>query len=341
MQKKYDIIIIGAGPGGLGAAKELALNGKSVLVLEQNKVIGPKVCAGGLTLKDFKLGLSPGIVSKKFNSMTIKTSYGSRRVKSDKVFIATVSRNKLGQYMAKEAKNAGAQIITDTKVTKIDKKYVITNSGQKYYFNYLIGADGSNSKVRRYLGIETEKIVIALQYKVKKIYTDIEIFLDAKNFGIGYAWIFPHQKFTSIGCGLDPKFSISAKELQISFKKWLAKNMIVYDDSEYEASIINYDYRGHHFDNFFLVGDAAGISSGLTGEGIYSAIKSGVEVAKKIIDPKYDEVGIKEILKTKKRHERYAQIFSQNRFLLELKYLYVGLMLRAKKFDHRVIHLSG
>ena len=47
ISKKYDVVIIGAGPAGLAAARYLAENKKSVLVLEKNKVIGPKVCGGG------------------------------------------------------------------------------------------------------------------------------------------------------------------------------------------------------------------------------------------------------------------------------------------------------
>lgn len=35
--EKYDIVIVGAGPGGLQAAKVLAENDKKVLVLEKNK----------------------------------------------------------------------------------------------------------------------------------------------------------------------------------------------------------------------------------------------------------------------------------------------------------------
>ena len=40
MQKKYDVIVIGAGIGGLTAAAILSRNGKKVLVLEKNPVAG-------------------------------------------------------------------------------------------------------------------------------------------------------------------------------------------------------------------------------------------------------------------------------------------------------------
>jgi geranylgeranyl reductase len=49
MTNEYDVIIIGAGPGGLECARQFRNTGLSVLLIEKNKTIGPKVCAGGLT----------------------------------------------------------------------------------------------------------------------------------------------------------------------------------------------------------------------------------------------------------------------------------------------------
>ena len=65
----------------------------------------------------------------------------------------------------------------------------------------------------------------------------------------------------------------------------------------FESAPINYDYRGMEFGKIFLVGDAGGFTFPLTGEGIYSAITTGEEVARKIIAPEYDIPKIKNILK--------------------------------------------
>ena len=51
MKDKYDVIIVGAGPAGLSCAETLSKSGKSVLVLEKNYKVGPKICAGALTMK--------------------------------------------------------------------------------------------------------------------------------------------------------------------------------------------------------------------------------------------------------------------------------------------------
>ena len=68
---KYDVVIIGAGPAGLSAAKVLAQNNKKVIVFEKNSVIGPKVCGGGITAKDYSLGIPKNLASHFFNEVIL------------------------------------------------------------------------------------------------------------------------------------------------------------------------------------------------------------------------------------------------------------------------------
>jgi flavin-dependent dehydrogenase len=49
--ESYDVVIVGAGPGGLACARALAGSGKRVLVLEKAASLGKKICAGELTAK--------------------------------------------------------------------------------------------------------------------------------------------------------------------------------------------------------------------------------------------------------------------------------------------------
>lgn len=59
------------------------------------------------------------------------------------------------------------KIKTNVLVKKINKNNIITENGEKYFFKYLIGADGSTSLVRRYLNLDF-KIYIGLQYIIPK-----------------------------------------------------------------------------------------------------------------------------------------------------------------------------
>ena len=342
--KNYDVVIIGAGPAGLMAAKYLAEQNKKVIVVEKNKKIGPKVCAGGLTIKDFDLGIDKNLVEFFYSKVKINFPGSEEYIEDDEPFIATVDREKLGKSMTKEAKKAGAKIVKNTEIIKIDDKSVFSKK-QKFDFKHLIGADGSGSLLRKELGLGKKDRLVAFHYKVPGSFKEMEIFFDEKLFGSGYAWIFPHKNFTSIGCCEDPNRLVGSKELQKNFKKWTSsqpklKNVDL-NKSEYESWFINYDYQGHEFGNKYLVGDAAGFASGLTGEGMYFAMLSGLDVAKKIVDAKYKQEGIKEILKIKKKHETLLDALSINKKFTKIDYETISLIVKSRLFDKLLIKNFG
>jgi len=135
----------------------------------------------------------------------------------------------------------------------------------------------------------------------------MEICFDTDLFGSGYAWIFPHKGYDAIGCGQEAG-GAKRISLQKGFDKWLAQRKIEIGDAELQGWTISFDYRGFQFGNVFLAGDAGGFASGLTGEGMYFALISGRDVARKIIDPNYKCKGIAQILKIKRYHEKTLAI---------------------------------
>lgn len=294
--KKYEVVIVGAGPAGLRCAEILGNAGKTVLFLEKNKEIGPKVCAGGITRKCFRfLNLPPEIIEGKFTKIIFRTAKNKSTLKFGEDFMYTLSRKNLGKWQLKRLNSDLVTVRTSSLVTRIEKNFVTLNDSEKIGYDYLVGADGSNSIVRRYLGIRTELLGLAFQYVIPKKYPDLEIFFDSKLFNAWYSWIFPYCDSTSVGFGYYPKV-IPASVANKNFATWLKKEGIDVSQSKLQVHPINCDYCGHCFGNIFLVGDAAGLVSGFTGEGIYQALLSGEEVAKKIINPKYPCRGIKEIL---------------------------------------------
>ena len=333
-----EVVIIGASPSGLTCGKYLAMHDKEVLILEKNTVIGPKVCAGGLTSKDIAFGIPETLIEEKFSRNIVHTPHYNTLIKSKNPLVYTVSRHALGQWQAKQAVKAGAEIITEANVTKIQERELLLADGSKIGYEFLVGADGSNSILRRYLGLGSEKLIMAMQYIVPERYDDMEWFLHDKYFGCGYGWIFPHGKYTSIGCGADMK-SLSTKQLRENFEKWLKALHIEVKNSRFEAHIINYDYKGSRFGNKFLVGDAGGFTSGLTGEGIYSAMLSGQEIAKLIIDKDSHSENLKKLLNLKKRDERLLDIIKRAGIFRNLHFDLLGLLLKNKSFAERVVRL--
>ena len=106
------------------------------------------------------------------------------------------------------------------------------------------------------------------------------------------------------------------------------------------AALINCDYRGFHFGSIFLVGDAAGLASGLTGEGIYPAIVSGRAVARKIIDPAYPALEIDSMVRKQRLHHRVVRLAASNRLVCALLMEWLVLLLRMKILDFHALEMA-
>ena len=102
------------------------------------------------------------------------------------------------------------------------------------------------------------------------------------------------------------------------------------DEVSAQAELINFDHRGCHFDRIWLVGDAAGLASGLTGEGIHPAFVSGEAVAKKIIDPSHPATEIARLVAKQRRHQRLVSLAAGKGALCTLLMEGLVLLLRLR-----------
>jgi len=336
-----EIVIVGAGPAGLSAAKYLAEADKDVLVLEKNKKPGMKICAAGITSMCFDLGIPESILERKFKNMLFNFAGIKIKARNSKAsdlgyMIYTTKRTKLGSWQAKLAKKAGAKIKYNANVTAIGKNFVKIGK-KKIPFKYLIGADGSNSIVRKYLRLKSENMAIAMEYLIKGKFKDLEV-ISGGLFNNFPAWLFPYKKTATVGSGYYP--GESAESVKNNLDK-LCKKRGYKIISKLMVAPINYSYKGIEFGNKFLAGDAAGLAFDLTGEGISAAIISGQEVAKKILDPKYNFPKIKELLKIKKRQKRLRELIRKKPVLLKINSLLMPLWIRIPGFKLKFFRALG
>lgn len=304
---RYDVVIVGAGLAGLKAAEILAKGKKKALVLEKNNDFCIKPCAAGILRYDLRL-IPENVLEKKFKKVYLvyeNKKYGFKGTK--KPLIMTMDKKRLCSIIAESALKNGAKILKNCEVTKVADNFVMANN-KKYFYKYILGADGPNSVVRKYLGLKTKKLHFTLQYLTNKKFKDLEAHLNFRNNGLSYHWIFPHKGYTSVGSG-----STDPKNLKEKFYDFCRKINVKVDSSKLKGAIINFDYQGYCFGNKFLIGDAAGFASGLTGQGIYFALKSAEDVANLILDEKYEPQGIKEILKMKEKQEILLKILERSK----------------------------
>ena len=283
--KTFDIVIIGGGPAGAGAAKKLKDSGLSYCVIEKYIYPRKKLCAGGLTNKSTKaikqLGLDTGCVQKRgFDAVTFATKNCKKEVSlNDPLFM--VDRIEFDAEMMKQSVSDEhlfqGETVTDL---RLDENLLITDKDE-YKFRYIIFADGVNGYSGRLISGREFGFAVECNSPVifDKTVVDFEATKD------GYGWIFPKVEHTTIGLGGNGKHSKDyveqlmrfANKYDLEIKKADIKGfrLPVFSEEVYKKSVID--------EKAILVGDAGGMVDCITGEGICYALLSGMYAAEAII----------------------------------------------------------
>lgn len=308
-------LIVGAGPAGLRAAQVLAEAGREVLVLEKRPDIGPKTCAGGLTLKTMnrleRLGLPRDVPLRSVGHVAFT---GHRAVALDQklTVVYTLPRRQLGQYQLTWCRNAGAEVCAGVAVREIDVAgRTVGCDGRRIRWHHLIGADGADSGVRRALGLPSPREYFAAEYNIPAMRLEpLRVECDPGALRNGYFWVFPHTAYTSIGA-VAPKHLVPPSTLRRYLDGRLAALGVSSAGAPFEGATLEVEFRGFHFPGqVHLAGDAAGVPSSLTAEGIYAALITGEDVARSILDPSYPIPDTSSWLRAKRRHDRLARFMS-------------------------------
>jgi flavin-dependent dehydrogenase len=302
-----EVLIVGAGPAGLRAAQVLAAAGRDVLVAEKHAEIGPKTCAGGLTRKSVDLLRPLGLPEHAGLERVGQVAFDGHCVvlHPERTVVRTLPRRELGRYQLSWARAAGAEVRPATAVAELDLSARTARvGGEIVRWQHLIGADGSDSAVRRALGLPFPRDCFAAEYNVAGIQLEpLRVEVDPDLAG-GYFWVFPHCDYTSIGA-VASKRMVRPAVLRRYLERRIANLGVDVEGTPFEGATLEVEFRGLHFPgNVHLAGDAAGVASSLTAEGIYAALLTGEEVARTILTPGYRADRTRGWLGVKRRHDR-------------------------------------
>jgi geranylgeranyl reductase len=305
-------LIVGAGPAGLRAGQVLAEAGREALVVEKHAEIGPKTCAGGLTPKAMVLLRRLGLPEGAGLSRTGHVAFGARppiMLDPERTIVVTISRGELGRYQAAWTRAAGAEVRAACTVRELDLQRRSAVLGEtRVSWRQLVGADGADSAVRRALRLPSPRLCFAAEYNLRGVRLDpLRVECDPA-LGGGYFWVFPHRDYTSVGA-VAPRHVVRPATLRSYLDARLEALRVLRHEEPLEAATLEVDFRGLHFGGgVHLAGDAAGVPSSLTAEGIYAALLTGEEVARGILEPGYRSAAMKRWLRVKRRHDRFATL---------------------------------
>ena len=301
------ILVVGASVGGATAANTLAQAGLPVIMLERD-LSWVKPCGGALPPKAFEeFDLPQSLISRKVHKTMIH-SPSERRAEIDVVgieegnhdYVAMACREDLDPFLRARAVANGAELIEgqllDLTVQPdgVEVTYRAKEEREKRTMKVevVIGADGAYSTTAKALGLDRLPRCIAIQERIRLPEDKMARWQDTADLYLGhdvspdlYAWVFPKSDHVAVGCGAGPGNTAEARRLLANLKQRIAPELAGGEVFLEEAHALPMHPREHiAFERAMLVGDAAGLVVGTSGEGIYWAMKSGKQAALTLID---------------------------------------------------------
>ncbi len=286
-----DITIIGGGPAGALCASMLA-PAKGVLLLDE-KLAWEKPCGGGITHKALVQYpfLRDAAVDRHFVQDCEIVAPSGRRVHFhlDQP-IAIFSRRVLNSLLLDRARQAGAEV-AQSRVTTIDGepgRWRLQTTTGEVEANYIVIAAGARNPFRAQFSqpFSADDLMVTAGYFVPGSSPTMQIqFLPGLH---GYVWLFPRSDHYSAGiCG--SMNGQSTAELRRVLEDCLRAGGLDYSTGKFYAHVLpalrqrTLRHARAVGDGWAMIGDAAGFTDPITGEGLYYALRSGELLAEAIL----------------------------------------------------------
>lgn len=292
---RFDAIVVGAGPAGSTAARELAASGARVLVLDRAAFPRYKACGGGIPLRTERLLPFPiGSVVEDSVSLLEAANQGRQRFVKDsgEPFAHMVMRERFDALLLEHARRAGAEFRPGSTVRELRRDggvFVRAEDGFEAEADYLVCADGAHSPVGKMAGLGGD-IAECAAWEVevraprpKAASYRATALIELGYWPWGYAWLFPKAEVLSIGIVLPREDAARMKEHTQAFIDRLGLSGSGVDIQK--GHKIRFRRGGERITdgNTLLIGDSAGLADEFTQEGIFYAIESGRIAARNVL----------------------------------------------------------
>jgi geranylgeranyl reductase family protein len=291
---RWDVTVVGAGPAGSTAARELARGGARVCLLDRARFPRPKACGGALSprvLRHLPPGFEPLLRAQVRRAVFTFRSGRPFELSSAAPMSYMVCRDEFDAWLRDQAEGAGACVRDGLAVSAVERcgsGSLVRVNGDTLQSDWVIGADGANSVVAaqlfprrppaRAIAVEAEVAFPAGQ-------AADTVLVDVGRYPGGYGWAFPKGDRVNVGVMLDFAHGRELRGAMDAFVRGLPGEPAEWRGCSLSAPVSApaREPAPCAATGVLLVGDAARLTDPFLGEGIYPAIRSGAFAASALL----------------------------------------------------------
>lgn len=287
----WDVVVVGAGPAGANAARSAAEAGAGrVLLLEKAELPRYKTCGGGL-IGYSRRALPEGFdvpVRQRIDAITFTHDGAKERTRRDKAgdLLVLVNRSEFDLALAKAAVDAGAVLRTGASVSTVDQPSStgpVTLSladGTSVRARAVVGADGSASRIGRYVGVRCEQVDLGLEAEIQVPPSVAgewahRVLVDWGPLPGSYGWVFPKGDVLTVGVISARGDGEATRKYYRDFIKRLGLDGFPTVSDSGHLTRCREAGSPLSRGRVLVAGDAAGLLEPWTREGISFALRSG------------------------------------------------------------------
>ena len=348
-EAEWDVVVIGAGPGGGSAALHCARLGLNTLILEEHEQIGIPVhcgeCLSEVAVQNLDLKLPEEVISLHVKGIRVLFPNKIEKTLTEPGYV--LEKHLFEEWLINEAVKEGATFKASHKVRSLSKKFKLENQ----FSNWEIGGKGELFPITAKIIIDASgvagisskilnnsnkiEVIAGYQYEMSEVKNDgyLDFYIWPKYAPEGYVWMIPKKEERANVGLVTTKKKDKVKSLDSFIQDtylnsnekvdppWRKKGTKI---KPFGGTIPISGPRNNTIDDgLIMVGDAAGFTSPLFEGGSHLAMKSGkfaAQVAEEAIKKnKYSKIELKKYEKLwKEEFPPYHKILKGKKALYDL-----------------------